>query len=140
MPDFAHTPDANQQRLRKAQTLARWCYQHGVDRRVLAAPASLRRQIARTAGVRPPHELDPGPGETWHLVCRLLAQRVIWDSEHAITPPPAASCLQCAVLEGHCPHHEPRRCETCGQPLHQALVQEHAHTHPSCDLAHLSGT
>ena len=132
--DYAHTPVAERQRREKAKALARWCYEHGVDGRILRCPAELRRKAARAAGVAAPHEpADGGVGETWTLVAELLARRVIWDNEHHITPPRAATCLECAIANGPCARHQPAACRVCGAQLHPIFLEEGHDTHPTCD-------
>lgn len=132
--DYAHTPVAERQRREKAKTLARWCYDHGVDGRILRCPAELRRKAARAAGVTPPHDpADGGAGATWTLVAELLARRVIWDHDHHVTPPRAATCLECALANGPCARHQAAACRICGSPLHPVFVEEGHDTHPSCD-------
>lgn len=135
--DYAHTPLAERQRREKAKTLARWCYEHGIDDRILRCPPVLRRKAARAAGVPPPHEPPGEVGETWHLVADLLARRGRWDREHGQMPPVAASCVACAIPSGNCQQHPDRapgtRCRVCGGQLHEVLLTEGQATHPTCD-------
>ena len=132
--DYAHTPTAERQRREKAKALARWCYEHGVDGRILRCPAELRRKAARAAGVTPPHEPgDGGAGDTWALVAELLVRRVIWDNEHQVTPPRPAACLECAIANSPCARHQPAACRVCGDPLRPVFLEEGHDTHPTCD-------
>ena len=132
--DSAHTPTAERQRREKAKTLARWCYDHGVDGRILRATAELRRKAARAAGVPPPHESADGrAGDTWTLVAELLARRVIWDHEHHVTPPRPAACLECAIGTTPCTRHQTAACRVCAGPLHAVFLEEGHDTHPTCD-------
>ena len=98
---FAHNTLAEARRLEKARVLARWCYDRGIDARILAVAPERLRYVARQAGVAPPHHEDTG-SPTWQLVAELLTQRQAWDREHAVAPPPPATCVDCAIEDAPC--------------------------------------
>lgn len=135
--DWAHTARAEEQRRRKAKVLARLCYSRGIDARVLEADQVLRRRLARTAEVNPPHEpADGSAGETWHLVVELLHARSEWDTRHDRRPPPPASCLLCASTTPVPPRTStPCRhlCTVCDSVLHPTLAALGQSTHPTCE-------
>ena len=95
--DFAHTVRAEQARHRKAQDLARWCYQRGFLAGVSALPPPLLRFIAQEVGVRAPHHEAGGRSETWERVEELLFARVDWDHRHGVRTPPVVVDIAAAV-------------------------------------------
>lgn len=120
-----------------AKTLARWCYRHGVDERVLGCGEQLlKAAVAQALGRPAPTHLEHA---LWEQVATLLRQRRDWDRDHQVTRPPPAACLPCAVAVDECPNHAGGpRCRACGGQLHRIVVDEGFDTHPCCD--HPSGT
>ena len=114
-----------------AKTLARWCYQRGVDEQILDCGPPLLRSAVDQALVRstPPPSEDALRRQT----AALLHQRRAWDREHQVSPPPPAECLFCAIDRGRCPTHVLPRCRACGGQLHRIVVEEGFDTHPCCD-------
>lgn len=114
-----------------ATTLARWCYNRGVDERVLGCGEQLLKAAVDQALGRPaPTHLEHA---LWQQTATMLRQRRDWDRDHQVTPPPAAACLPCAVTVDQCPTHADRRCRACGGQLHRIVVDEGFDTHPCCD-------
>ena len=121
----------DEQLMTAAKTLARWCYNRGVDERVLGCGeqlliAAVDQALGRPAPTHLEHAL-------WQQVATLLRQRRDWDRDHQVTPPPPAACLPCAVAVDECPAHAGRRCRACGGQLHRIVVDEGFDTHPCCD-------
>lgn len=107
MTDFAHTTAAEQARMEKAKTLARWCYTRGIRGHLLEVDPAVLRSLARQAGVNPPHQVG-AVSPTWQLVDELLVARAQWDRDHSCPPPPAAAvCVACVV----------RGSLSCGHPV-----------------------
>lgn len=114
-----------------AKRLARWCYDRGIDERILAAGEQLLcRAVTQALGHRAAPHLEHA---LWEHVCRLLDQGRQWDAQHRVTAPPAAACLWCAVAPADCPDHAPARCRVCSGPMHRSILQEGFDTHPCCD-------
>ena len=121
----------DEQMMTAAKTLARWCYNRGVDERVLGCgeqllKAAVDQALGRAARAHLEHSL-------WQQVATLLRQRRDWDRDHQVTPPPPAACLPCAVAVDQCPNHADRRCRACDGQLHRIVVDEGFDTHPCCD-------
>lgn len=124
-----------------AKTLARWCYQRGLDERLLDADERLLRLATNQAlGRRTPPERGPSQLERvqfdqalWAQTAVLLQLRRAWDLAHQITAPAAADCLWCAVDRQACFDHAPARCRVCGGALHPVVTAEGFDTHPCCD-------
>ncbi len=114
-----------------AKTLARWCYDRGVDQCVLDCDEQLLKAAVEQAIGRPtPAHLEQA---LWQQTSTLLRQRRSWDRDHHVTPPPSAACLPCAVAVAGCCTHAGRRCRACGGQLHHIVVDEGFDTHPCCD-------
>lgn len=121
-----------------AKTLARWCYNRGVDERILDAGAQLLTAAVDQALARPaPAHLEDA---LWQQTAVLLRQRRDWDRDHQVTPPPPASCVPCAVAPEGCPAHAGRQCRACGGQLHRIVVDEGYDTHPCCDRPPATGS
>lgn len=111
-----------------AKTLPRWCYQRGVDERILGCAEQLLPSAAEQAlGSRTAPQLERA---LWQQVAPLLQQRREWDRAHQIAPPAAAECIWCAVARASCPDHAPRRCRLWGGQLHRIVVDEGFDTQP----------
>ena len=77
-----------------AKTLARWCYQRGVDEQILGCgPPLLRSAVDQALGRSTP---PPSEDALWRRTAALLHQRRAWDREHQVSPPPPAECRFCA--------------------------------------------
>ena len=114
-----------------AKTLARWCYERGVDERILGCSAQLLAAAVDQALGRPaPVHIEQA---LWRQAAALLRQRRDWDCDHQVSPPSPAACLPCAVAHDLCPSHAGRRCRACGGQLHRIVVDEGFDTHPCCD-------
>jgi hypothetical protein len=73
--DPAHDQRAEANRTAKAVTLARWCWDRAIAPESIEAwDDRMRRQVARTCGVTPPHD-----DTTWALVRQGLTR---WAGEH----------------------------------------------------------
>lgn len=84
---FAHTRQAETNRLEKARGIARHLYQQSIDADTAAAlPDVERRAAVRAAG----H--DRASDTTWNLVIDLLRARAAWDAAHP--PPPPVPVVQ----------------------------------------------
>jgi len=114
-----------------AKALARWCYDRGVDERVLAVGEQLLGYAVDQALGR--RDAPPVEHALWEQVATLLRRRRAWDTAHQITPPPAAECLRCAIASPACPTHAPGRCRICHGPMHRSIRAEGYDTHPCCD-------
>ncbi|MGE9809537.1 hypothetical protein [Janibacter sp. G1551] len=115
-----------------AKTLARWCYERGVDERVLRCDTTvLWRAVDQAIGrpTTPAHLERP----LWERTAALLRQRRDWDREHHVTPPPTSPCPPCAVAPELCPVHAHPRCRACSGRLHATALAEGFDTHPCCD-------
>lgn len=130
-------PGAAEQRDRSApevrrttvQTLARWCYEHGVTGLALRA-ASADQQSAICAAALVP----PVGDETWGQVREMLARRILWDQEHHRSAPPLRACLDCILAQSDlCWRHRAGTCTACRLPLHVMFLNEGHRTHPACD-------
>jgi hypothetical protein len=104
---YAHSAHAEARRQEKARTLARWCYDRGIDARILDVAPDRLRLVARQAGVTPPHHEASG-SPTWELVAYLFTQREAWDRAHGVVPPPRADCVDCAIDQAPCSSCEPQ--------------------------------
>jgi hypothetical protein len=121
-----------------AKTLARWCYERGVDERVFdAGEQILGRAVDQALGRRATPQLEHA---LWQHVAGLLRQRRQWDSAHQVTAPPAAECLWCAITRQDCPQHAPCRCRVCSGLMHRSILEEGFDTHPCCDRTVGPGT
>lgn len=121
-----------------AKRLARWCYERGVDERVLTADEQLRgRAVVQVLGRRATPQLEHA---LWQQVAGLLRQRRHWDTSHDVAPPPTAVCLWCAIAHQDCPQHAPARCRVCSGPMHRSILEEGFDTHPCCDRSVGPGT
>lgn len=114
-----------------AKRLARWCYDRGIDARIVdAGEQLLGRAVTEALGRRAAPHLERA---LWQHVSRLLYQRRQWDTEHRVAAPPVPACLGCAIAPADCPEHGPARCRVCAGPLHRSILQEGFDTHPCCD-------
>ena len=77
----------SEQLMTAAKTLARWCYNRGVDERVLGCCEQLlKAAVAQALGRPAPAHLEHA---LWQQAATLLRQRRDWDRDHQVTPPPA---------------------------------------------------
>lgn len=104
---YAHSAFAESRRRDKARTLARWCYDRGIDARILDVAPDRLRLVARLAGVAPPHQEATG-SPTWQLVADLLTQREAWDRAHAVAAPPRADFVDCVIEGAPCSSCQPQ--------------------------------
>lgn len=77
-------PRMGEQPMTAAKTMARWCYNRGVDERVLGCGeqllnAAVDQALGRPAPAHPEHPL-------WQQTATLLRQRRDWDRDHQVTP------------------------------------------------------
>ncbi len=78
MADYAHSPAAEAGRAAKARQLAGYLWDRDISgSELLGISATVRRKLARAAGVNP-----PGTEETWHSVARLLDEKAEWAARH----------------------------------------------------------
>jgi len=81
-PDFAHTQQAEDNRVTKARNIARWCWERGLaGADILGASDAQRRRWAREAGALPPRTM-----ETWDAVVSNLRLKAEWVREHPDDP------------------------------------------------------
>lgn len=114
-----------------AKRLARWCYERGLDERILGAGEQLLgRAVTQALGRRATPQLEHA---LWQHVAVLFRQRRHWDTTHGIAAPAAATCLWCAIAGRDCPQHAPARCRVCSGPIHRSILEEGFDSHPCCD-------
>lgn len=118
-----------------AKRLARWCYDRGVDERVLAAGEQL---LAAPSPRRSAAEQRPTSSTRCGSTSPVCCTSATNGTPH--TAPPAAACLWCAIAPGDCPEHTPCRCRVCPGAMHRSILQEGFDTHPCCDRAVGAGT
>ena len=114
-----------------AKTLARWCYERGIDEQIRQASALTLSTALEQALAR---QLEPHLATyVWALAAELLLRRRDWDRTHRITPPPAAACISCAVSPPLCLRHGAPRCRVCSGPMHPVNLADGFATHPTCE-------